>query len=66
VGGEGWANGESSVETRTPPHVEYVASGNLLYEAESSDPVLWDILDRWDGVGGGMEVQEGGDIHVPM
>ena len=54
------------METRTPPHVEYVASGNLLYEAESSDPVLWDILDRWDGVGGGMEVQEGGDIHVPM
>ena len=25
---------------------------------------LWDNLDRWDGVGGGREVQEGGDIYV--
>ena len=23
-------------------------------------------LDRWDGVGGGRETQEGGDIHILM
>ena len=47
--GKGGANGESSMETCTPPYVEYIASGNLLYEAESSNPVLWDNLNRWDG-----------------
>ena len=26
--------------------------------------MLWDDLDVWDGVGGGREVQEGGDIGV--
>ena len=23
-------------------------------------------LDEWDGVGGGREVQEGGDVYIPM
>ena len=49
--GKGGASGESSVETCTPPYIECIASGNLLYEAESSNPVLWDNLNRWDGVG---------------
>ena len=25
-----------------------------------------DRVERWDGVGGGREVQEGGDICIPM
>ena len=32
------------------------------YDVGSSDPVLCDNLEGWDGVGGGREVQEGGDI----
>ena len=28
--------------------------------------MLCDNLEEWDGVGGGKEAQEGGDIHIPM
>ena len=28
--------------------------------------MLCDNLERWDGVGGGRDVQEGGDIYTPM
>ena len=28
--------------------------------------MLCDSLEKWDGVGGGKEVQEGGDICIPM
>ena len=30
------------------------------------NPVLCDELEGWDGVGGGREVQEGGDIWILM
>ena len=29
-------------------------------------PVLHDNIEGWDGVGGNREVQEGGDICIPM
>ena len=28
--------------------------------------MLCDSLEGWDGVGGGREVQEGGDVCIPM
>ena len=28
--------------------------------------VLYENLERWDGVGAGREVQEGGDICIPV
>ena len=28
--------------------------------------MLYDNLEGWNGVGGGREVQEGGDTYVPM
>jgi len=28
--------------------------------------VLYDNLEGWDRVGGGREVQEGGDIYIPV
>ena len=28
--------------------------------------MLYDNLEGWDGVGGGREVQEQGDIHIPL
>ena len=46
--------------------LSFPASGNLLYDAESSSQVLCDNLEEWDGVGGRREVQEGGDTRVPM
>ena len=39
---------------------------NLLYTAGSSNPVLCANIEGWDGVGDGKEVQEGGDIYIPM
>ena len=38
----------------------------MLYDTGISNPVLCDILDGWDRVGGGKEVQERGDICIPM
>ena len=35
--GEGGKNGESSMETYTRPHAREMASGNLLYDAGSSN-----------------------------
>ena len=34
--------------------------------AGSLNPVLYDYLEGWDGVGGGRAVQEGGNICPPM
>ena len=48
---DGGTNGESSMETYTLPYVKYITSGNLLYDAGSSNPMLWD---------------KGGDICMPM
>ena len=41
-----------------------IASGNLLYDTGSSNPMLCDDQEGRDGVGGGGEVQERGDIYV--
>ena len=64
--GEGGMNRKSNVETYTLPHVRQVGSGNLLYDAGSSNQVPCDNLEGWDGVGGRREVQEGGNICTPM
>ena len=64
--GEGGINLESSIDTYTLPYVKQRASGNLLSETESSNPVLCDNLEGWDRVGGRREVQKGGDICIPM
>ena len=37
----------------------------IAYDAGSSDLVLSDSLEGWDGVKGGRKVQEGGDISIP-
>jgi len=38
----------------------------MPYDAGSSNPVLYNNLEGWDGVGGGKKVQEGGDMHTLM
>ena len=54
------------IETHTLPYVEQIARGNLLYDAENPKRMLCDNLQGWDGVEGGREAQEGGDIYIPM
>ena len=38
----------------------------MLYDVGSSNLVLCDNVEGWDGVGGGREVQEARDICIPM
>ena len=64
--GEGGTNSKSSIETYILPCVKQIASGNMLYVTGSSNWVLWDCLERRDGVGSEKEVKEGEEIHVPM
>ena len=53
------------METYTLPYVKYIASGNLLYDARSSDQVLCDNLEGWDGVGvGGKFKREGTCVYL--
>ena len=48
------------------PCVKQIVSGNLLYDSGTSNLVLCDNLEDWDGMGGEREVQEGRDICIPM
>ena len=55
------------METNTCiPCVKQPASGNLLYDSGSANLVLCDNAEGRDGVGGGREVQEVGDICIPV
>ena len=56
--------GEGKTETCILPYVRQIASGNLLPHTGSSHPALHDKLVRWDGVGGGRALQEGGNIYT--
>ena len=60
-----WANREWHGNLHIT-YVKQIASGNSLYDAGSSNPVLCDNLEGWDGVGGRREVQEGGEICLPV
>ena len=48
---EDGTNGNSSVETYILSYVKQIASGNLLYDAESSNLKVCDNLEGWDRVG---------------
>ena len=51
------------VETNTLSYVKQITSGNLTYDAGNSNLVLCDNL---RGMGYGTEVQERGDICMPI
>ena len=61
-----WDKLRESIEIYTLPYVKYITSGTMLCDADSSNLMFCDNLEGWDGVGGGREAQEGGDICVPM
>jgi len=61
---EGGMNWKSNVKTNfTLPYVKQIASRNLLYDKGSSNPVLCDKLEKWDG-GGGRFKREGTYIYL--
>ena len=57
---------ESGIEAYALPCVKQVARGNLLCNTGGSNPVLCDNRQGRDVVGDGMEIQEGGDISMPV
>ena len=50
--------------TYTLPHIKKTASGSWMCDARPSQPVLWDNLERWSGLGAERGVQELGDTCV--
>ena len=50
--GEGGMDWDSNTETYTLPYAKQIVNGYLLYHAGSSNMVLRDNLEAWDGVGG--------------
>ena len=46
---EAGMNWESSIETYTLTHAKWIASGSLLYDTGSSNSVLCDNLEGWEG-----------------
>ena len=64
--GEGGTNEDSSMETYILLYVKQMASGHLLYISGNPKLVLYDNLEGCDGVEGGLEIQEGGDICIPV
>ena len=53
------------METYALLYVKERASGNLLYDTGSSNQVLCDNPEGWDGVRGGRKLQEeGGKVEV--
>ena len=66
-GAAGGTNRESSLEIYTLWYIKWIASGNLLYDARNSKPVLCDHLEVGDGLWGGREVQEEGTcVHLGL
>ena len=62
--GEGEMNGESSMEAYT---LTYVKQPMEIYCMTKGTQIrALNNLEGWESVGGGKEVQEGGDIRIPM
>ena len=49
----------------TLPYVKQIPTGICCMAQETQTGALYH-LEGWDGEGAGMEVQEGGDVCVPM
>ena len=56
---------KGTTEDEMVGHVRQVGSGNLLYDAGSSNQVLCDNLEGWDGEEVGVRFKREG-THIPM
>ena len=54
------------METYILPHKNRQPEGICCMTQGNSNLVLSDTREEWDRVGGGREVQEGGDMCIPM
>ena len=63
---KGGMNWESSMETYTSPYVKLDSWGEFAIWLRELKLGLCDNVEGWDGVGGGRELQEGGDICIFM
>ena len=57
---------EKVMEAYTLPYVKQTVNGNFLYASENSNQGSGNNLQGWERMRGGREVQEGGDIRLPM
>ena len=64
--GEGEVNWKSSIETYTLPQTKLDTWWKSAVWCGELKSGVCDNLEGWARVGGGREVQKGGDIHVPM
>ena len=55
--GQGRMNRESSIEKYALPYAKLDSQWDLLYDEGNPNPVLFNNLEGWNGVGGEMEVQ---------
>ena len=64
--GAGEANGESSKEAYTLPHIKQTTNGDSLYDSGSSNQGSVNNLEGWERMGSGRVTQEGGDMCTPV
>ena len=65
--GDGGTNWESSIETYTLPYVKLDSQGEFAVWCRELKPCAHWQPRGWEGVGrGGREVQDGGDICIPV
>ena len=66
--GKGVTNKEISTEIYTLPYVKQIAGagGNLLYDKRSSNLVLCDYLEGWDGEGGERGSIRSRHMYIPI
>ena len=62
--GEGGMVWENDIETWVLPYMKRITSQGLMHETGCSGPVHWDGSERWDRVGGGRGVQDGGHKYT--
>ena len=57
---------ERSSEAYASPQAKLGSQRESPVRPGRSNPALCDSLEEWEGVGGGREVQEGGDMCIPV
>ena len=64
--GKGGMIWENDIESCILSYVKQITSPGSMHDTGCSGLMHWDDPERWDGEGGGREVQEGEDIGIPV